>query len=251
MDSNNNSNNRVVSLQQAIDASSTSFASDTAIAVANASRATYEDDNFSVNTIGGDTLPAGGGSRSVHGDVASIATPSQAFSEGLGLVDNDDDSFTTIKTERSMNTYKVELSFSELNNVKMEIANTSFVKESSRANVNLNIPSLGLRRPPLSSSRDIHSSALSALSEEIGGQATVDSEGAVGVHAHEDDGFSIATERSFTGAMINLVIKDRNEQGSTAAHKSAILGNISLDDSTKDEVRHEKGDDDVSVVTAG
>ena len=252
------------------EASSASLESDAAIAYnTNTSRATVEDDILSESTAPatgtGPKSDAAIASEVLLDDVNNIPeqasfaeTATQAFSEGLGLMENDDDSFTTIKTEKSVrDNYKVEFSFADSTNLKMEIANTSFVRELQSSNAT-NMATAGIgRRPPLSNrpinleTRESHLTALSALTEEREEQQTIDSEGAVGVNVHEDDAYSIATERSFTGALINLVIREGNDQSMlTEVSPTAPTVSESLGDTIKDDIRQEKADDDLSVVTA-
>ena len=250
-------------------ASSASLESDVAIGYANTSRGTVEDDNLSDSTAPatgtgarGDMGSATGGLieelNNIPEQASFTETATQAFSEGLGLMENDDDSFTTIKTEKSIRDgYKVEFSFADSANIKMEIANTGFVGElQSTAATNMAVAGIS-RRPPLLGrltnleTRESHLTALSALTEEAEEQQTIDSEGAVGLNAHEDDGYSIATERSFTGAMINLVIREGNDQNNIAeACATAPEAVESVDDYMKDGTIQERADDDVSVVTA-
>jgi len=102
--------------------------------------------------------------------------------------------------------------------------------------------------------------ALGALAEE----ETINSDHAVGIDVHEDDAYSITTERSFTGATINLVIHREDKKlvpGSIAESsiqqeedESDLMGQEN-DDNVADgtdanDVQQVAADDEISVVTA-
>ena len=189
--------------------------------------------------------------------VASCETPTQAFSEGLYP---DDDSFTTIRTEKSIrDNYKMEFSFAPLDgdqNDVMEISNTSVVVAAAASQAAPRVRFSGNDARLLAEQR----AALGALAEE----ETIDSERAVGIHVHEDDAYSIATERSFTGAMINLVIHQEDKKlvtGSIAERSvqqeedESDLMEQDNDDNVADgtdanDVQQVAADDEISVVTA-
>jgi len=189
--------------------------------------------------------------------VASCETPTQAFSEGLYP---DDDSFTTIRTEKSMrDNYKMEFSFAPLDgdqNDVMEISNTSVVVAAAASQAAPRVRFSGNDARLLAEQR----AALGALAEE----ETIDSERAVGIHVHEDDAYSIATERSFTGAMINLMIHQDDKklvQGSIAKSRvqreedESNLMEQNNDDNVAhgtdaNDVQKAAADDELSVVTA-
>ena len=95
-------------------------------------------------------------------------------------------------------------------------------------------------------------------------EETFNSDRAVGIHVHEDDAYSIATERSFTGATINLVIHREDKKlvpGSIAESsvqqeedESDLMGQDN-DDNVADgtdanDVQKVAADDELSVVTA-
>ena len=161
----------------------------------------------------------------------------------------DDDSYGTIKTTRSLkeskvaNT-KVEVQFGEtLVTNTFSFTNTSMVKE---------LPTSG-KKPPRSSSSNIgantrsESGFLSALTEE----GTIDSVGAVGTQT-EDDLYSIATERSFTGAMINLVLRDLDSSdvvGGVTGGVDSVTGGVDDSMAALEETREEDCDDQFSVMT--
>lgn len=230
----------------------------------------HDHDHASGNDADADTGSQGPFANSVA--TATLAGTEQAIRSGDGVIDehcnnvdqdgdeiigdagtqgndndNDDDSYGTIKTTKSLkeskvaNT-KVEVQFGE-SSTHFSFTNTSMVA----------LPSSNKKPPRVASASSAasmehlratsESGFLSALTEE----QTIDSVGAVGTQ-NEDDLYSIATERSFTGAMINLVIREPDASVSVTGQES-VTGGVDDSMAALEETREEDCDDQFSVMT--
>jgi len=221
----------------------------------------HDHDNASGNDADADTGSQGPFANSVA--TATFAGTEQAIRSSDGVIDdvdqdgdeiigdgtqgndNDDDSYGTIKTTKSLkeskvaNT-KVEVQFGE-SSTHFSFTNTSMVA----------LPSSNKKPPRVASASSSasmehlratsESGFLSALTEE----QTIDSVGAVGTQ-NEDDLYSIATERSFTGAMINLVIR---EPDASVTGQESVTGGVDDSMAALEETREEDCDDQFSVMT--